>query len=884
MLKRSLLLALVLLGGLVGSICFCRCDTRAEGIPFLDYGLNQIYFVEDCSSANSNSLDSEFSPNEVYNENATKIMTALIKAGYSKAEAAGVMGSLKGESGAFNPGEGENKYMGDIAENDRSFKVTDSPCYNKCGFGIVQWTSGGRQMKLQQYADSHNLSVVSLEAQIGYLIQELNEYGFGPGSFRFGAKADNAEAAGKAAIEVCSNYEIPGHSPAEARATCISRGSEAYGKAAFELMSSGSGGSGSGSSGGSSSGSGHSSGTFSNDSSEDGSNVTIIGDSITEGSKGEILKLLPKADIDSLVGRQFDEGVSILNKLVQDSKLRGTLVFALGTNGVGSANSNSIQQVIDAAGSGTKIVFVTNFTTANDYSSNNSSFSKAASNNANVSVADWERIVSANPNDYLSTDGIHPNPTGREEFAKLIYEAVSGNSRSNDGDSDDVCEPEDDSNSDCGGGNAIVEVAKELAWPDKNHYGQIKPEYAKAAREVGLSQYGVNLGDAQDCGKYVAVVVRKAVDKDFPACCTWTMEEYMANSSKWKEIANESSESNMKPGDVMVVNEGSYGYGSKQAPTGGQGAAGHVQIYIGGNEKLASASLNRRTGNTGEYFDFASKGIKYRIFRFIGATSNSNACNDGSLESLEEDLKKIEKEVGHEVGVAVAAIGTKKVSKAGSWSGGRAWSTIKVPLSIAAERFGDVSNGAVVDPYGGSCNYANNVAGAIEAAITKSDNCGAWWLWQSIGGDGTLAAGRVNTILRDGNDGNTNVVATGDGASLTSGKTMWLLSDQALFAANLASISNSSSVIKNMKSHKSSDKKAGLNSVFNKSASKGGWGSGNGAATRQFGIIKLSNDKCSGVAIGTNYYDSSFNVLTKIAKVLKDHESELPSDDCPRGI
>ena len=879
----------VIMSGVFGGV-----NVRAAQIPYLEYGLNSIYFLDPCETIiknNGGKLSSNFNPNEVFNENATKIMTALLEAGYSPVEVAGIMGSLKGESGAFNPGEGENAYMGDVSEENRNFRVTDSPCYNRCGFGIAQWTSGVRQNKLQAYADSQNLAVSSLEAQTGYLIKELKEYGFAPGSFKFGAKGDDAEAAAKAAVEVCTNYEIPGFSPAEARATCISRGSEAYGRAAYELMQTGG-------SGVSSSGSSHTSGGFSTvQASDDGSNVTIIGDSITEGAKLELLDVLPEADIHSQSSKQFStggsdnpSGLAILEDLVNNSSLRRVLVFALGTNGTGSASEENIKKVLDLAGEGTQVVFVTNFTTASDYNFNNNNFMKAANDYDNVSVVDWKGAISENPEKYLVSDGIHPNSEGRKIFAALIKDEVSGSFSAGvkEDDTSAFCRRlngEDDENQDdgCGGGAAISRVAKQLAWPDKNHYNQINPDYAKAAGEVGLAGYGVNLGDAQDCGKFVAVVVRKAVDPDFPPCCTWEMERYMSNSANWKEIPNESSESNMKPGDIMVVNEGSHGYGSKETPSGGQGGAGHVQIYIGGDEKLASASLSRRTGNLGEYFAFSSRGWNYRIFRFVGSTANDEGCGDESLGNLGADLEKIEESTGHKVGVAVAAYGSSEVSTSGSWEGGKAWATINVPLAIAAIDGGDAGIGSVTDPYGKQCDYSDDMGRATKAAVGKSNNYAAWWLWESLGGDNQGAAGKVNDALRAGGDGATSVASNGTGASLTAAKTTWLLKDQALFAANLGSVKGAGSIMKDMNAQNGADGNAGLN-VFDKAISKGGWGSGSGAATRQFGIIKLSSGQCTAVAIGADYYDSSFDVLTKIAQALKDNESELPSGQCPNGL
>ena len=215
----------------------------------------------------------------------------------------------------------------------------------------------------------------------------------------------------------------------------------------------------------------------------------------------------------------------------------------------------------------------------------------------------------------------------------------------------------------------------------------------------------------------------------------------------------------------------------------------------------------------------------------------------------------------------------------GSWTGGRAWSTIKVPLSIAATQK-NASTGSVTDPYGGSCSHS--LSSAINAAITQSDNCAAWWLWTALGGDNSSAASSVTSVINAGGDTSTSVVSDGDGSSLTSGKTTWSLVGQAIFMSNISSISGSESVMNEMKTHQAGDGSYGLN-TFTAEMTKGGWGSGSTSATRQLGIIKLSTGKCSAVAIGTNA-DSNFSILTEIAQVLMDHQTELPSGSCPGGL
>ena len=163
----------------------------------------------------------------------------------------------------------------------------------------------------------------------------------------------------------------------------------------------------------------------------DGSDVTIIGDSITVGSEEEIKKLLPKADVHAQVSKQFYDGTSdnpggieILNDLKNNDKLRDVLVFALGTNSNGTTEEQ-MQKVVDLAGKDRKIIFVTNYTKTNDYIGNNNNFAKIKNDNNNVYIADWRGAVISDPNKYLS-DGIHPSPDGAALFAETINKAVNG--------------------------------------------------------------------------------------------------------------------------------------------------------------------------------------------------------------------------------------------------------------------------------------------------------------------------------------------------------------------------------------------------------------------------------------------------------------------------
>lgn len=169
--------------------------------------------------------------------------------------------------------------------------------------------------------------------------------------------------------------------------------------------------------------------------SSDGSDVTIIGDSITEGSKSKILAKLPKADIHSQVGKQFYSGSSgnpggkiILENLVNSNQLRDTVVFALGTNG--SITENQANEVYKLIGEKRHLIFVTNFTAKNDYLGNNNIFKKLQNDHKNVAIADWKSIIKSKVSTYLSSDGIHPNEEGQNLFSDLIVSTINEQSNS----------------------------------------------------------------------------------------------------------------------------------------------------------------------------------------------------------------------------------------------------------------------------------------------------------------------------------------------------------------------------------------------------------------------------------------------------------------------
>ncbi len=188
-----------------------------------------------------------------------------------------------------------------------------------------------------------------------------------------------------------------------------------------------------------------------------GKNVTWIGDSYSVGAElkdnGSLIsKALPGVDIGDFdengvgnndqpatsylkvgkgvnydAGKENPSGISILEKIVNEDKLRPYLVFALGANN--GITEDDIDKVLNLAGNDTKVVFVNLYMTSakpetqSFIKSSNQALEKAENDHSNVRVADWTGIAR---DDYYSTDpsGVHPFG-GYKEWVNVIVKALS---------------------------------------------------------------------------------------------------------------------------------------------------------------------------------------------------------------------------------------------------------------------------------------------------------------------------------------------------------------------------------------------------------------------------------------------------------------------------
>jgi len=213
-------------------------------------------------------------------------------------------------------------------------------------------------------------------------------------------------------------------------------------------------------------------------------------------------------------------------------------------------------------------------------------------------------------------------------------------------------------------------------------------------------------------------------------------------------------------------------------------------------------------------------------------------------------FNKLAARLGGSEGLAYTSLGGKGTTHLGSWRTGPGWSTVKVPLAVAAVAKADGRPDAAVQHL-------------MRLSITASDNAAAEQLWASLG-EPPAAASRVQAVLRSGGDADTRVQSQRVRPGFTAfGQTIWSLTSQAAFVAALPCIRYSEKVLALMGAVESGQR-WGIGAVGLPAQFKGGWGPGpaGGYLVRQMGIVTLANGSRIGLAIASEPADGRFGTGT----------------------
>lgn len=218
-------------------------------------------------------------------------------------------------------------------------------------------------------------------------------------------------------------------------------------------------------------------------------------------------------------------------------------------------------------------------------------------------------------------------------------------------------------------------------------------------------------------------------------------------------------------------------------------------------------------------------------------------------------------------GVTVVGHGHPAPVSAGPVKTGAAWSTIKVPLAVAAAK------------HGGSASDAR-------VAITASDNPAAQRLWNALGSSDE--AGRyTEEELRLGGDNRTKVETRQVVPPYSSfGQTQWALADQASYASTLQCREDAREVVKDMSDIVLGEQVGfGATNWANRTRYKVGWGpaANGGYLARELAVVTTKDGRIYGVSIAVQSMQGARAAqrdLTTIAKWLTTRILDVPADDC----
>ena len=248
-------------------------------------------------------------------------------------------------------------------------------------------------------------------------------------------------------------------------------------------------------------------------------------------------------------------------------------------------------------------------------------------------------------------------------------------------------------------------------------------------------------------------------------------------------------------------------------------------------------------------------------------TSAAPTSPAGGSRALQASYATLRASLPSATSVALAPVGGGRVVVLGDKAPQVAWSTIKVPLAIAAERKGGPN-------------------GATTAAIVSSDNASAEALWASLGSP-EQAAAAVTEVLREGGDRTTTVPSQKLRPEFTTfGQTTWPTSSAATFTANLPCMSGGSRIL-DLMGRVAGNQQWGVETVRARAtAVKGGWGpsADGGYVVRQIGVLTLDDGRQVAVAMGTHApgasMDSGVAVLNRVAQWLQRNLASLPAGRC----
>ena len=158
----------------------------------------------------------------------------------------------------------------------------------------------------------------------------------------------------------------------------------------------------------------------------DGSQVTIVGDSVTLASSIALGEAMPQALVNAEVSRTSAAALPVVKQMVDSGQMREVLVLSVTANSTFTVDQLEQLKASVSPNGERKIVLVTGVGPANltwIEPSNQVIREFAAQNPDTVFIADWQAAAKGHP-EYLVSDGVHPQGEGLTAYAQTVKNSV----------------------------------------------------------------------------------------------------------------------------------------------------------------------------------------------------------------------------------------------------------------------------------------------------------------------------------------------------------------------------------------------------------------------------------------------------------------------------
>ena len=151
--------------------------------------------------------------------------------------------------------------------------------------------------------------------------------------------------------------------------------------------------------------------------------ISIIGDSVTQGSRGSLSVYFPNAVINAEGNRQLRKALPIFYEMKEKGELGDIVVVALGTNSDKEIRVDVLEEIYENLDGRVMIILTVAIPYVVMEQQRNAALRKFADTHDNCHIADWYSTMKPHK-EYFIGDDTHPQGLGTDVYAQLIFKTA----------------------------------------------------------------------------------------------------------------------------------------------------------------------------------------------------------------------------------------------------------------------------------------------------------------------------------------------------------------------------------------------------------------------------------------------------------------------------